>query len=668
MLKFLRQNLCLLVLLCVLPVTASANIFDDAGDWASDRYDDARDAAEDVEKAAEEAAKEIQDSAKYINDQVVHQAEELSKQAADSIVQAANYMGDLVKDLTDLNKSCQDTLSGFESKGEGFVKGMPHLPESLNNMPGTPEALFSYNCRKYQVNGFTCGIFPYLDDIATAIAAGSADVKKLSQYVNHAYGSSACNHINVAEKPMCALVVGIAKMSEESMSCMANVVADIAHNGKGGGGVSLPSDFEKTICTQMGEITFASAADKLALGLASEEDLQRLIKFAKNLQRALRAQDSIAHSDRVEDVCKHGAKAGKKNVYTAPDIEDTYADIISDNPGKHLLLLKDLSSNMCLDGYGMHVSHDRPVQIYGCHGHSNQRWSFHKVDSVAGNYFYVVNDRYNTCVEDTSAGLVLKKCNVSNQHQLFTPRHVSKETVVEHSDGTTETVVMSKKTGMLQNLATKNCMGLNTTELKDEIQLKGYDCDDKSFNGIWYVNDPAKQLLEPAAGAHLNVYSNPSAPTCLSMAPFEVYADSKADIKSPLGGINMPGNFPVKAQGNSLGVAVWAHACEGKDSQLWSVHTVETKNGTFDQYWNDKRGKGSCLTDNGEGKRYSVTPCDENNEKQLFTVSDKGQLQNAKTGLCLAIRTGENLGLTQNTFAASCSDADGQVWYKIKKH
>lgn len=654
-----------LFLIFTYPPIANANIFDDAGDWAEGAYDDTRKAAEDVEKAAEEAEKEIQKSAEYINEQVVHETEKLSKQAVEGIESAEKAMVDFVKNLTNLGKTCEDSLNKFENKGSSFTNGMPHLPKTLQGLPGTPPALFSQNCQKRQVSGFTCGIFPYLDDIVTAIAQGDSDVKKLSQYVDHAYHSSACSGLEpIAARPECAAVVGIARMSEDSFGCMANVIADIVKNG-GGSEHSLPSDFENQICTQLGEFAFASAADKLALGMTEDEEIKRLIKMAKNLQRALRAEEAIVNSERVKNVCKNGAKSDGHTAYKAPTPTDTYADIVSDSPGRHLLLLKDLTSNMCLDGYGMNDKNPRPVQTYGCHGHSNQRWSFHQENNVDGNFFTIKNDRYNTCIEDTGNGLVLKSCDPNRHQQLFTPHHINKEISAVAEDGSAITKTVSKKTGMLRNYHTNNCMGFHTSSAHTEEQLKGFACDDAQLNGIWYVNDPATHLLKSNAGAHINIYANPSAPACLGMAPYEAYKQN--DVKSKIPGLKLPGTNIDDMEKESLGLAVTTRGCDNEITQLWSIHSVQNSDGHFAQFWNDKHGPNSCLQDNGKSERYSLAKCDEKNKDQLFTITDAGQIRNTYTENCLQIITGQGYSLTQAAIARDCRNEDGQIWYKVNK-
>lgn len=634
MLKKLSLLTLVLSIVVLSPTYAHANFFNDATSWVKDRYDDARKTTESIAEAAEKATRDIKKSAEYINAQTIKETKILSEQASKGIQDAANYMGDLIKQLGQMNDTCQSALEDFESKGDAFMKGMPHLPHNLQSYSGVPQQLFSNTCEKYAVNGFTCGIFPYLDSIASAIATGAADTKKLAQYVDHAYKSSACNRINPVDRPMCALIVGIARSTEDAYGCTANVIADIVGSG-GPNQTSMPSVDVKEVCTMIGEQTFSFAANRLALGATENEDMKKLIKFAQRLKLALHAQEAVTSSDRVKDVCENGAKStssGKKS-YTAPIPTDTYADVISDNPGKDLVLLKDLGSNMCLDGYGAPINTDRPVQIYGCHGQSNQRWSFHKVDHVDGNYFYIVNERYKTCIEETPKGLVLKTCDQTRKQQLFTPRHAAKKVKeIQPGKGAIEKTVM-KRTGTLQNLGTKHCIGLNTKTLKNEMQLKGYNCNDKNLNAVWYVNDPARHLLKQHPGAHLSVYAFPAKPLCMDM------------------------------RGNHVNL----EGCDGNSTQSWSFHRIKDKRGEFDQLWNDHGGPRTCLHNSGPlGAPLTVAPCNSNYNEQLFTIKSDGRMQNLHTGGCVDV-SGEVDKIGQTITSWHCDESKAQVWYKTEK-
>lgn len=621
-------------LVCVLPTQARADFFSDAGSWVEDQYNSARDTAEDIAKAAEKAAQEVQKSAQYINDQATKQAEELTRQAAKGIEDAANYMGDFINNMTDLNKSCKDTLLSLEGSG-GFIDGMPHLPKSLQSYPGVPAQLYSGSCEKYTINAFTCGIFPYLNGIAKAIASGDANVKKLAQYVDRAYGSSACKNAGPVDRPMCALIVGIAHAQEDNLSCAANVIADVVQSGNSSNN-SIPADAEEKLCSMLGEFSFSFAADKLALGATSDLAMYKLLKFAQELRTSLKIRYELENSDRVKEVCSHGSKAshaGATHPYVAPLPTDTYTDIISDHPGRHLVLLKDLTSNMCLDGYGAHTDSDRQVQIYTCHGHDNQRWTFHKADGVKGNYYYVVNDRYQTCIEETPNGLVLKTCDQTRHEQLFKPRHAEKMVEKVGDDGTKSSAKVMKKTGTLQNLKSKNCIGVNTTALKNEIQLKGYDCNDKELNGVWYVNDPASNLLKKHPGAHLSVYSFPASPICIEAR------DGKA----------------------------YMAGCDGNSAQLWSFHHVKDSRGEFDQLWNDHGGPNTCLHNAGPiGAPLTIKKCDSNYNEQLFILGKDGRMKNLHTGGCVEIY-GEVHQIGKPISAWHCDDSDAQVWYKAER-
>ena len=139
MLKKLSILTLVLSIVVLSPTYAHANFFNDATSWVKDRYDDARKTTESIAEAAEKATRDIKKSAEYINAQTIKETRILSEQASKGIQDAANYMGDLIKQLGQMNDTCQSALEDFESKGDAFMKGMPHLPHNLQSYSGVPQ-------------------------------------------------------------------------------------------------------------------------------------------------------------------------------------------------------------------------------------------------------------------------------------------------------------------------------------------------------------------------------------------------------------------------------------------------------------------------------------------------------------------------------------------------
>lgn len=645
------------IMFCLLVTSnAHANIFNDAGSWVKSTYNKAR-------SEAEKTANSVAKSAQYISKQAMKETVKLSKNAYTGMKDAANKMKDLIKNLGKIGKDCNALLSNM---GNGFTNSLPKLPLGI---PKIPPQLTNSQCKVYSANGFVCGIFPYLDGIAKSIAQGSANTKRLAQYVDRAYKSSACKHLNIIDRPACSLILGIANSAEESMSCAANVIADAAHGGKG----NMSESDAEVICNKLGEFAFSVAADQLALGAAGDKDLKKVIQIAQLIRTALKTEHYVRNSEQTKNICKNGAKnkSGKK-IYVAKKPLETVADILSPNPGKHLMLIKALDKNLCIDAYGGYSRGDRQVQSYQCHGKAYQRWSFHpsnRWDLKGKGYYYVKNDKYNTCMTSTPNGIYLKKCNQHLNEQIFKTYY--KKESVKAKDKKTQYVW--KNTGTMQNHHTGKCIGYdvpsdkighynkvtysgfdvnkrNKTNAENKkrhhnaLRLKEYSCNDKKFNGELFVNDPAINLVQSKPGAHLNIYAFPSNPVCL-----DVHKKDKS-------------------------VQIWQCGNYDPPTETWSFQHVTDKypsnknpkkTWNYGQIWNDAYGPRGCLETwgTGKGRWFRVADCHTHKREQQFRILPNGKIQSRASGMCLNIYGNRKANGTK-VIQWPCEDAANEIWYK----
>ena len=651
------------IMFCLLVTSnAHAGFFSDAGSWVNSTYNKARSAAE---KTAKSAAK----SAQYISKQTMKETVKLSKNAYNGINDAAKKLENLLTDLGKLGKDCKAIAGKLD-----VAKGLPELPYGIPNLP---RKLTGSTCAVNSAKGFTCGIFPYLGDIGKSITAGSADTKRLAQYVDRAYKSSPCNQLTglkSTERPACALIMGIANSAKASMSCAANVIADAAQGGKR----NMSDHDAEEICNMMGRFAFSYAADRLALKLTSPNPgIREVIKIAQKIRSALNLKEYVMNEEQTKDICKNGAKnkSGKK-LYEAIRPIETVSDILSPKPGKHLMLIKSLNKNLCIDAYGGRTNGDRQVQSYGCHGKAYQRWSFHPTtrhDLIGKGYYYVKNDKYNTCMTSTPNGIYLKSCNQKLNEQIF-KTYYKKEVKVEMFKANKITTV-GKNTGTMQNLHTGKCAGYDVpsknighyTKAKlgyergdnnlqrankkskadnenrkrhhNALRLKEYSCNNNKFNGELFVNDPVTKLVHSQPGSHLNIYAFPSNPVCL-----DVHKKDKS-------------------------AQIWQ--CGGYDTEKWSFQNVTNKypsrvnKGNTGQIWNDAYGAGGCLTSTGtvKGNWFKVKNCMEYNHKQQFRTLPNGKIQNRHSGMCLNVYGSRKANGTK-VIQWPCQNTGNMVWYK----
>ena len=228
-------------------------------------------AGKDIEKGTKQAGKTIEKSAKAT-------AADIEKGAK----AAAAEMGKLSGQLTALTGHCQSAIDKF---GHSINSAMPTL-----RVPGLPQ-LSSHKCEAAQMFGFMCGIFPYANNIVKAIAEGAHDMKSLGHHVHQAYHSHACSHFLKIDpnRNVCALFVGLAKETEESVQCIVDVASSIA-KGKSGS-----RSFDETqVCHAIGNFEFGFVADKIAVANVAEEN-QKLIKMAQILRTVLAVKHTAAN-------------------------------------------------------------------------------------------------------------------------------------------------------------------------------------------------------------------------------------------------------------------------------------------------------------------------------------------------------------------------------------
>lgn len=228
-------------------------------------------AGQDIKKGAEQTGRDIEKGAKA-------SAAEIEKGAK----AAAAEMGKLSGQLTALTGHCQTAIDKF---GHSIDSAMPSI-----RVAGLPQ-LSSNKCEAAQMSGFMCGIFPYANNIVKAIAEGAHDMKSLGHHVHQAYNSHACSHFSKVDpnRNVCALFVGLARETEESVQCIVDVAKSIA-DGKGGG-----HSFDETqVCHAIGNFEFGFVADKIAVANVAEEN-QKLIKVAQLLRSALAVKRTAAN-------------------------------------------------------------------------------------------------------------------------------------------------------------------------------------------------------------------------------------------------------------------------------------------------------------------------------------------------------------------------------------
>ena len=136
-----------------------------------------------------------------------------------------------------------------------------------------------------------CGIFPYANNIVKAIAKGAQDMKALGHHVDQAYNSHACSHFSKVDpnRGVCALFVGLARETEESVEWIVDVAKNMLSGKRGNAYFN-----ETEVCHAIGNFEFGFVADKIAVAGAAEEN-QKLIKFALLLRTALAVQGGAEH-------------------------------------------------------------------------------------------------------------------------------------------------------------------------------------------------------------------------------------------------------------------------------------------------------------------------------------------------------------------------------------
>lgn len=229
-------------------------------------------AGQDIKKGAAKAGQDIEKGAKA-------SAAEIEKGAK----AAAAEMGKLSGQLTQITGHCQSALDKF---GHQVSHAIPPLA-----VAAIPE-LRTSKCEIAETSGFMCGIFPYANGIVKAVAEGAHDMKSLGHHIHGAYEGHLCSHFSKLDpnRSVCALFVGLAKETEESVECIVDVAKEISKGGRSN------RRFDETeICHFAGNVMFGFVADKLALAGVAEEK-RKLVKFAQLLRSALVAKGTAAKS------------------------------------------------------------------------------------------------------------------------------------------------------------------------------------------------------------------------------------------------------------------------------------------------------------------------------------------------------------------------------------
>lgn len=240
-------------------------------------------AANKVKHAATHATKTVEHGAEKAGRDIKKGTQKAGHEIEKGAKAAATEMSKLSGQLLSVTGHCQTAIDKFGHKVGG---AMPSI-----GVPGLPQ-LSTSKCEVAQTAGFMCGIFPYANAIVKAIAEGAHDMKALGHHVNEAYDSHACSHLSKIDpnRGVCALFVGLAKETEESVECIVDVAKEISHGKRGNVHFN-----ETAVCHAIGNFEFGFVADKIAVAGAADEN-KKLIKFAQLLRTAL-AIKSMAADD-----------------------------------------------------------------------------------------------------------------------------------------------------------------------------------------------------------------------------------------------------------------------------------------------------------------------------------------------------------------------------------
>jgi len=238
-------------------------------------------AANTVKHTAEKTGRDIKKDAEKTGRAIEKGARATGAAIEKGAKAAAAEMGKLSGQLFRITGHCQTAIDKF---GHSISSAMP--PTRVAGLP----QLSSNKCEAAQMSGFMCGIFPYANNIVKAIAEGAHDMKALGHHVDQAYNSHACSHFSKVDpnRGVCALFVGLARETEESVECIVDVAKKMASGKRGN------AHFNETeVCHAIGNFEFGFVADKIAVAGAAEEN-QKLIKFAQLLRTALSVKGDAA--------------------------------------------------------------------------------------------------------------------------------------------------------------------------------------------------------------------------------------------------------------------------------------------------------------------------------------------------------------------------------------
>ncbi len=225
-----------------------------------------------LKKGADAAGGFAQDQAEKAWHRVKKAANKVKKTAEKGF----SVLQDFVKNPTGNCESFGRAVRGEMGKALGPITNSNFGRLANENIPTS--FMGSAKCNSDISIGFSCGIFPYSKNIATALKQGGRVAKGLSHRVGNAW-KGLCKHVNVLARGNCAVAVAIAGEASQGAQCMRDIAAQFgAHSG------GLRKS-EQQVCTETGEFLFGMGLDTAMANSAGA--YAKAVGYAQKLRSAL---------------------------------------------------------------------------------------------------------------------------------------------------------------------------------------------------------------------------------------------------------------------------------------------------------------------------------------------------------------------------------------------